>query len=72
MEKNKMKENNNVQIGELKTYKVSRTVYEITFETTVLAENESDAVSAAYDQLTTEVLDWGNSFEWDEEVEECA
>jgi hypothetical protein len=71
MEMNKMKENNNVQIGELKTYKVSRTVYEITFETTVLAENESDAASVAYDQLTTEVLDWGNSFEWDEEVEEC-
>ena len=66
-----MKENNNVQIGELKTYKVSRTVYEITFETTVLAENESDAASVAYDQLTTEVLDWGNSSEWDEEVEEC-
>jgi hypothetical protein len=62
----------NNQIEDLKTYTVTRTVYEQTFETTVLAENESDALSLAYDELTTEVLDWGRSFEWDEEVEEVA
>ena len=62
----------NNQIEDLKTYTVTRTVYEQTFETTVLAENESDALSLAYDELTTEVLDWGRSFEWDEKVEEVA
>ena len=62
----------NNQIEDLKTYKVTRTVYEHTFELVVLAENESDAFSLSYDELTTEVLDWGRSFEWDEKVEEVA
>ncbi len=62
----------NNQVEDLKTYKVTRTVYEVTFETTVLAENESDASSAVFTELNSEVREWSQSFEWNEEVKEVA
>ena len=59
----------NNQIEDLKTYTVTRTVYEQTFETTVLAENESDASSLSRDEMSKLQRESEMTLDWTEYVE---